>query len=261
MNDQNNNLPPDDLPPEDQPNGGDENTGDEAGGEQDSGQTQRIRQQHVSARVPEDVARGVFSTGAIVLNGPHEFIVDFLQTMTRPHQVASRVVMPPSVIPGFINALKQNIEKFTNRFGEPRELPKPPADAPKPSIEDIYDQLKLPDEDLSGTYANAVMISHSATEFCLDFITSFYPKSAVACRIFLSAPQGPRVLETLSRSWDQYQKKVQQMRRKQQGEAPPGSPYYEPPPPRDQQDETPPPDDDEDAGPNEPPGPLPPGIN
>jgi hypothetical protein len=76
-----------------------------------------------------------------------------------------------------------------------------------PSIEEIYDQLKLADELLSGVYANAVMIVHTATDFCFDFITTFYPRSAVSCRVFLSAPQIPGLLSSLTTSLQQYQKK------------------------------------------------------
>ena len=52
--------------------------------------TQEIRHSHVSARVPEKVGRGVFSTGALVLQGPHEFVIDFVVRMANPHQVAAR---------------------------------------------------------------------------------------------------------------------------------------------------------------------------
>src|SRR4051812_3436358 len=41
---------------------------------------------HVSARVPERISRGVFSTGQVVLDSPKEFMIDFLQTLARPMQ-------------------------------------------------------------------------------------------------------------------------------------------------------------------------------
>lgn len=93
--------------------------------------------------------------------------------------------------------MEQNVEKFEDRFGKIPELPKPPKPepgAPRPSIEEVYDDLKLPDERLSGDYANAVMISHSASEFCFDFIANFFPRSAVSQRVFVSAPQVPRMV-------------------------------------------------------------------
>ncbi len=179
----------------------------DAGG--DTGQfTQQVRQQQVTARVPESVARGVFSTGALIQQGNHEFVVDFLVTVTRPHQVVARVVMPPGIMTSVIQAMQQNVEKYTERWGPPPALPKPPQPVQPPPIEEIYANLKMPDDVLSGCYANALMISHSPSEFVFDFITGFYPKSSVSCRVFMAAAQGPRLLDSLKRSWEQYQRKI-----------------------------------------------------
>ncbi|MEM9645768.1 MAG: DUF3467 domain-containing protein, partial [Planctomycetota bacterium] len=127
----------------------------------------------VRARVPDHVAGGCFSTGAIVMTGPTEFIVDFLQTIGRPHRVAQRVIIPHPVMPQFIDALQKNVELYRGRFGEPPVPNQPAADpnARRPSPQEIYDDLKMPDEVLSGTYANGVMIGHGANEFGLDFLT------------------------------------------------------------------------------------------
>lgn len=154
----------------------------------------------VRARVPDHVAGGSFSTGAIVMTGPSEFIVDFLQTVGRPHRVAVRVVIPHAVMPQFVDALQKNLDLYRGRFGEPMmptPTPNPNAEQRRPSPQEIYDDLKLPDEVLSGTYANGVMIGHGATEFGLDFLTSFFPQSAVSARVFLAAGQVPRLLDSL----------------------------------------------------------------
>ncbi len=71
------------------------------------------------------------------------------------------------------------------------------------SPQEVYDELKLRDELLSGTYANAVMIGHGPHEFCFDFITNFYPQSAVSCRVFMAAGHVGRLLESLRASWEQ----------------------------------------------------------
>ena len=151
------------------------------------------------ARVPDHVGDGCFSTGAIVMTGPSEFIVDFLQTIGRPHRVAKRVIIPHPVMPQFIEALNTNLDLYKSRFGEPAAPPQQqnPNQARRPSPQEIYDDLKLPDEVLSGVYANGVMIGHGASEFGLDFLTSFFPQSAVSARVFLAAGQVPRLLESL----------------------------------------------------------------
>ena len=61
---------------------------------------------------------------------------------------------------------------------------------------------------MSGNYANAVMIGHTATEFSFDFITTFFPRSAVAQRVFLAAPNARRLLESLVHSFQQFQQRL-----------------------------------------------------
>jgi hypothetical protein len=179
--------------------------------------SEQVRSQHISARVPEHVTRGAFSTGAIVMTGASEFVLDFIQNVGRPHQVAARIVMPHGVLPQFIEALRKNLDLYRQRFGPPPELPRP-AQASRPSVQQIYDDLKLPDELLSGAYANGVMIGHSASEFSLDFLTNFYPHSAVSSRVFLSAGQVPRLLESLTTTNQQFQQRAKQQRK----DGPPG---------------------------------------
>lgn len=283
-------------------------------------------EQHaVRARVPDHVARGVFSTGVIVMTAPTEFVIDFIQNLGRPHQVVARVVMPHPVLPQFVDALLKNIELYRGRYGnlpQPNlsgmmitsasgSVPTPNAPPPQPqprtpnppsqsfdselgmgtsehgpspaapngpsatpdssansaseegqgygpihvgpgqsvpsgmpsagtgvgpgsgaasnsgpgflppeqvppqnlrraSAQEIYDDLKLRDEILSGSYANAVMIGHGPHEFSFDFITNFYPHSAVSCRVFLAAGQVARLAESLRGAWDQIRHRFQQ---------------------------------------------------
>jgi len=166
--------------------------------------TQQVQHASVSARVPERIGRGVFSTGALVIQGPHEFAIDFVLRMAHPQQVVARVLLPATIMPSLIGALRDNLGKYQAKFGNPPALPAPPPGAKPPSIQEIYEQLKLPDELLGGAYANGVLISHSAAEFGLDFVTNLYPRAAVTCRVFMSAPQIPGLLATLNSSYQQY---------------------------------------------------------
>ena len=171
------------------------------------GQSEQVQMSHVSARVPDHVSRGVFSAGMIIMTGATEFVLDFIQNIGRPHQVAARIVMPHPALPQFAEALRKNLVLYRERFGELPQLPKiqPPR---RPTIQEIYDELKLPDDTLSGAYSNGVMISHSASEFTFDFLTSFFPKSAVSSRVFLSAAQVPRILDSLDGTYKQFQDRV-----------------------------------------------------
>jgi hypothetical protein len=179
-----------------------------------------IEHQSVSARVPERVGRAVYSTGQLVLDSPKEFVIDFLQSLTRPYQVGARVVITPQTMAEFIGALEQNLDNYTKSFGPPPALPPPPPNQPRPTIQEIYENFKLPDEQLSGNYSNSVLIGHSPTEFFFDFITSFYPTSAVSARVLIAAPHVPRFLNTLKTCLEQYQQRYMR----------PPQPPQEPPP-------------------------------
>lgn len=197
--------PPDETP---QPHG--------PGGDQPSPQSEEIRHSQVSARVPERIARGVFSTGAVVVQGAHEFIIDFLLRMTNPQQLAARIVMPPTVVGQLIAALGENLSNYERKFGPPTgpPMPKPPEGQgqgqpqSQSSAKDLYDQLKIPDDVVSGAYANAVLIGHTPTDFCFDFITTFFPRSSVSCRVYLAAPNAKRFHEALRHSFEQYRRKL-----------------------------------------------------
>ena len=76
--------------------------------------------------------------------------------------------------------------------------------------QEVYDDLKLRDEILSGAYANAVMIGHGPFEFSFDFITNFYPQSAVSCRVYLASGHIYRLLESLRASWEQLKPRLSQ---------------------------------------------------
>jgi hypothetical protein len=95
---------------------GAENSG--ANRDEGSGQyNQRIEHAPVTARVPERVARGVFSTGVIIIDGPYEFVLDFVMGLVQPRQVVARVILTPVVVEQFIHALRENIGKYEARFG------------------------------------------------------------------------------------------------------------------------------------------------
>jgi hypothetical protein len=142
------------------------------------------------------------------MTGPSEFIIDFLQTVGRPHRLATRVVIPHALMPQFVEALQKNLDIYRSRFGDPSSPQAPaPPDQRRPTPQELYDDLKLPDEVLSGAYATGVMIGHGATEFGMDFLTSFFPQSAVSARVYLAAGQVPRLLDSLKGAVRQLQER------------------------------------------------------
>lgn len=178
---------------------------------------------HRSARVPEKISRGVLATGFLISHSPTECVIDFFQFFTRPHQLAARVVLAPPVAAQFAAVLKENLGNYHNQFGPPPTMPKPPAGEQPRTVQEIYDELKLTDEMLTGTYANNIMVGHTPAEFSLDFITGFYPTAVVSARVFLAAPRVPQLLASLEQLIAQHQAKQSQ---------PPANP---PQPPRQQE--------------------------
>ena len=161
---------------------------------------------HFSARVPERAAKGVYCTAQVIQDSPKEFCIDFMQGLMRPFLVGARVVITPATMGEFITAYEKNLDTYRQTFGEPPPVNVPPQER-KPTIEEIYENFKLPEDMQSGVYANTVLMGHTQTEFFFDFITGFYPNPAVAARIILPAPQGPRFLTTLKNSLQQYQQR------------------------------------------------------
>ena len=53
---------------------------------------------------------------------------------------------------------------------------------------------------LGGSYANVVSITHTASEFCFDFIAQVFPRSAVTARVYMAAARTPELLASLKRS-------------------------------------------------------------
>jgi hypothetical protein len=101
-----------------------------------------------------------------------------------------------------VNGATDNLAKYTEVYGTPMTLPKPPQR--RPTIAEIYENFKLSDDIMSGAYANSVMIGHSPAEFFFDFITGFYPTAAVSSRIMTAAPHMPRIVDTLKMALQQY---------------------------------------------------------
>jgi len=212
-----------------------ENEPDDSRSEQ---QPQHAEFQHRAhtALVPEEVGQGVFANGAIVLTGQFEVILDFVLRLGKPERIASRIVLPFPVAEQFVAAMRHSLQNYTQQYGTIPEIARPAGGPPKaagatasdaatnggtpqsaaagnpqgsghgpvvPGIDEIYQDLKLEESVMSGRYANAVLIRHSATEFCLDFVTNIYPRSSVSARVFLAAPQVPPLLHSLDHSIQQ----------------------------------------------------------
>ena len=104
---------------------------------------QQIQHSSATARIPDEIGRGVFATAVIVLHGPNEYTIDFIQSLARPNRVAARIILPPVVANQFVLALEQALEKYRVSFGQlPRESQAPQSDNRAPA--DSSDATKDP---------------------------------------------------------------------------------------------------------------------
>lgn len=179
---------------------------------------EQVSASDLTARVPERVGLGVFATGVIVLHSSTEVTIDFVQAVANPRRLVARVVMPPVIALQFLEALEINLGRYLEAFGTEPRVPTPngasalperssearaPASgssAAAPPIADAYDQIRVPDEVLGGSYANTVSIMHTGSEFTFDFIHRGFPRSVVTSRVCMAAPRAPELRDSLRRS-------------------------------------------------------------
>lgn len=76
------------------------------------------------------------------------------------------------------------------------------------SIEDTQIQIELSEEIAQGTYSNLAIISHSSSEFVIDFvrIVPGVPKAKVKSRIILTPEHAKRLLFALKENVDKFEK-------------------------------------------------------
>ena len=69
-------------------------------------------------------------------------------------------------------------------------------------------EIELSEEIAQGTYSNLAIISHSSSEFILDFIRVVpgTPKAKVKSRIILTPDHAKRLLEALKENIDKFEK-------------------------------------------------------
>jgi hypothetical protein len=74
----------------------------------------------VNIELSDKVANGVYSNLAIITHSPTEFVADFVQMMpgVPKGKVRSRVIMTPQNAKRLLEALKDNVSKYEQHYGE-----------------------------------------------------------------------------------------------------------------------------------------------
>ena len=74
----------------------------------------------IQIELPEEIAEGIYSNLAIIAHSPSEFVMDYVRMVpgVQKAKVQTRVIMTPLNAKNLMNALKDNIAKFEEKFGE-----------------------------------------------------------------------------------------------------------------------------------------------
>ncbi len=76
--------------------------------------------QQINIELGEKEAEGIYSNLAIITHSPAEFVIDFTRILpgVPKAKVFSRIIMTPQHAKLFLNALRDNVEKFEEKYGE-----------------------------------------------------------------------------------------------------------------------------------------------
>lgn len=74
--------------------------------------------QGFNIELPEELANGVYSNLAIVMNSQSEFVLDFIRLLpgTQAAKVQSRVIMTPDNLKRFVRVLQGNINAYEQQI-------------------------------------------------------------------------------------------------------------------------------------------------
>jgi Protein of unknown function (DUF3467) len=86
-------------------------------------------QQQINIEIGEKEAEGIYSNLAIISHSPAEFIIDFTRVLPGipKSKISARIIMTPQHAKMLLSAIKDNVEKYENQFGEIQLLGSPPA--------------------------------------------------------------------------------------------------------------------------------------
>ncbi len=66
-------------------------------------------------------------------------------------------------------------------------------------------QIKMPDEIMKGSYANAMAVFHTREEFIIDFLNVFPPAGIATARIITSPGHTKRIIRALQENLKRYE--------------------------------------------------------
>jgi len=83
----------------------------------------------INIELSEDMAEGIYSNLAMIAHSNSEFVIDFIRMMpgVPKAKVKSRIIMTPEHAVRFLQALKDNVARYQDSFGDIKDM----SDMPK----------------------------------------------------------------------------------------------------------------------------------
>jgi hypothetical protein len=81
---------------------------------------EKQNEQQLNIELSEETAEGIYSNMAVITHSHSEFILDFVKIMpgVPKAKVKARIILTPQHAKRLLNALKDNIAKFEDNFGD-----------------------------------------------------------------------------------------------------------------------------------------------
>ena len=86
------------------------------------------QENQINIELSEEIAEGVYANMALIAHSNSEFVVDFIRMMpgVPKAKVKSRIVLTPEHAKRLALALKDNLDKFEEKFGQIAASNEPP---------------------------------------------------------------------------------------------------------------------------------------
>jgi len=76
------------------------------------------KSEQIQIKANEEMSQGRYSNSMFIAHGPEEFIIDWLLNSPTGAHLVSRIIVTPGHVKRIISALKDNLKRYEEKFGE-----------------------------------------------------------------------------------------------------------------------------------------------
>ncbi len=89
---------------------------------------QERKPKEIKIKITDEILKGVYANNMVVAHTREEFLLDFINIFPPGGIVNARVIISPGHLKRLIAALRDNMKKYEEKFGEIKEAPEPHID-------------------------------------------------------------------------------------------------------------------------------------